>query len=171
MLYQRLLNLTSSLIQDIYEFNSKAGFLDKPMDSFNELSYTLEECFEGFEECYNTLDANGNPFKPGDPYYPTSRQLGLSLANALKEGALKFDVPPLTDVQEVDKSIDIVVYNIGKLAKMGLTVDQIDSMFKVVSEANMAKLDAPVDESGKQTKPSGWVGPEAKLQEILDARQ
>jgi len=160
----------ANIVQDIYDFNSKAGLLEDGMDSFKELAYTLEECFEGFEGVYNTADMDGNPFKPGDANYPTARQIGLSLANSLKDGLDIHDLPELTEVQELDKSIDIVVFNIGKLAKMGLSVDQIHEAFGVVSNANMAKLDAPKDSAGKQLKPDGWVGPEEQLQTILSER-
>jgi len=161
----------TSLVEDIYTFNQEAGLLGKGMDSFKEMAYTLEECFEGFEGAYNTLDKDGNPFKPGDMEYPTSRQLGLSLANSLKDGMDIHKLPDIPEVGELDKSIDIVVYNIGKIAKMGLTVEEIYEAFAVVSEANLAKLNGPKDEHGKQLKPEGWVPPEDKLQLILDSRK
>ena len=161
----------SRLIDEIFTFNEKADLLGNGMDSFKELAYVLEESFEGFEGIYNTADLAGNPFKPGDPEYPTARQLGVSLANSLKDGLDIHDLPQLTDVQEFDKSIDAVVFHIGKLAKMGLTRRQVAEGFSVVAEANMAKVSAPKDSAGKQLKPDGWVGPEDKLQLILNERQ
>ena len=140
------------------------------MDSFKEISYIFEEAFEGYEEAYNTTSITGERFKPGDVEYPTARQLGLSLANSIKDFFERTGYPLPTEVQEFDKSIDSVVFHIGKLLKMGLTIDQIQEGFDVVSEANLAKLSAPKDEYGKQLKPEGWEPPEDKLQVILDKR-
>ena len=160
-----------SIIQDIYDFNKEAGLLEDGMDSFKELAYVLEESFEGYEEAYNIADEDGNRYKPGDPKYPTARQLGLSLANSIKDSFERNGFPLPTDVQEADKSIDAVIFHIGKLAKMGLTPDQIEQMFSVVTGCNMAKLGGPKDELGKQLKPEGWTGPEEQLQAILDERK
>jgi len=163
--------MVHSIVQDIFTFNKEAGLLNDGMDSFKELAYVLEESFEGFEGIYNTADLDGNPFKPGDMQYPTARQLGVSLANSLKDGLDIHDLPQLTEVQEFDKSIDAVVFHIGKFAKMGLTVEQVAEGFAAVSACNMAKLTGPKDELGKQLKPEGWTGPEDKLQKILDDRK
>jgi len=73
------------LIKDIYKFNKDAGLLEDGMDSFKEISYIFEEAFEGYEEAYNTTSITGERFKPGDVEYPTARQLGLSLANSIKD--------------------------------------------------------------------------------------
>jgi hypothetical protein len=162
--------VTSKLVQDIYDFNSKAGLLGAGMDSFKELAYVLEESFEGYEGAYVTKDENGEYFKPGDKYYPTGRHLGLSLANSIKEAMSAKDMPLPSEVAEVDKSIDAVWFHIGKLSKMGLTPELIEEAFAAVSYANMSKLGGPKDELGKQLKPEGWVGPEKALEEILSRR-
>ena len=162
------LNTTEAIV----EFNRQAGFLNgEPMDALKELAYIFEEAFEGFEDAYVTKDENGEYFKPGDRDYPTARQLGLSLVNSLREAmsAKGFELP--SEVAEFDKSIDAIVFHKGKLAKMGLTAAQIDEGIHTVNDANMAKLTAPKDEFGKQMKPDGWVGPEEKLQAILDSRK
>jgi len=160
----------ANLVQDIYDFNSKAGLLNNGMDSFKELAYVLEESFEGYEEAYNTQDQDGNRFKPGDKEYPKARQLGLSLANSIKDSFARTGLPLPSEVQEFDKSIDAVVFHIGKLAKMRLTASQIEEGFAAVSDCNMAKLTGPKDDLGKQLKPEGWTGPEDRLQSILDKR-
>jgi DNA-binding transcriptional ArsR family regulator len=159
-----------SIVTDIYEFNKQAGLLDKEMDSFSELAYVFEEAFEGLEEAYNKMDENGERYKPDSQYYPTARQLGLSLANSIKDSFDRNGFTLPTEVQEFDKSIDAVVFHIGKLAKMGLTTEQIERGFKAVSNCNMNKLTGPKDEHGKQLKPEGWTGPEEELQKILDER-
>ena len=159
------------IVKDIYDFNDQAGFLGKGMDSFLEMSFILEEVFEQFEGVYNTYNANGEPFKPGDPEYPTATQLGTSLANSIKDNMERRGLEMPSPVNELDRAIDIAVYSIGKIAKMGLTPEQIARAFKVVSDCNMAKLTGLKDELGKQLKPEGWEGPEAKLQEILNERK
>ena len=160
-----------SFIKDVYEFNQKAGLLEGEMDAFKELAYVFEEAFEGFEECYNTQDENGEPFKPGDKEYPTARQLGLSLTNSIKDSVARRGLDMPSEVAEVDKSIDAMVFHVGKLSKMNLTPDQMDRMCKAVTNANMRKLDGPKDEHGKQLKPEGWTGPEEELQKILNERE
>ena len=151
------------LVQDIYDFNDKAGLLGKGMDSFLETAYILEEAIEGYEDVFNL---------PDDPDAPvvTARAWALGFLNQVKEAKENRGLPMPSEVDELDKAIDGVVFNIGKMAKMGLTVDQIKEAFSVVSNANMSKLDGPKDELGKQLKPEGWTGPEPELQKILDNR-
>ena len=153
----------STLLQDIYDFNDKAGFLGQGMDSFKETAYILEEAIEGFEDVFNN---------PSDPKAPvvTARSWSLGLLNAVKDAKEARGLPMPEEVDELDKAIDGVVFNIGKLAKMGLSVDQIEAAFKIVSNANMSKIGAPKDDLGKQLKPEGWVAPETLLQGILDER-
>ena len=155
--------MPSTLVQDIYDFNSKAGFLGQDMDSFMETAYILEEAIEGYEDVFN---------QPTDPQAPvvTARSWALGFLNQIKEAKEARNLPMPTEVDEVDKAIDGVVFNIGKLAKMGLSVEQIEEAFGVVSNANMSKLTGPKDEHGKQLKPEGWVAPEPALQSILDRR-
>ena len=153
----------SDLVQEIYDFNDKAGFLGNGMDSFLETAYILEEAIEGYEDVFN---------QPEDPKAPvvTARSWALGFLNQVKEAKELRNLPMPSDVDELDKAIDGVVFNIGKMAKMGLSVDQIKEAFHVVSNANMSKLGAPKDELGKQLKPEGWTGPEPELQKLLDNR-
>ena len=155
--------MNTNIVQDIYTFNEKANLLSGGMDSFMETAYILEEAIEGYEDVFNM---------PEDPKAPvvTARTWAISFLNQVKDAKEARNLPMPTEVAELDKAIDGAVFNIGKMAKMGLTVDQILEAFAVVSEANMSKLDGPKDELGKQLKPEGWVGPEDKLQAILDAR-
>jgi len=155
--------MSNTLVQDIYDFNEKAGLLGNGMDSFMETAYILEEAIEGYEDVFNM---------PEDPNAPvvTARSWALGFLNQVKQAKENRGLPMPAEVDEVDKAIDGVVFNIGKLAKMGLTVEQICRMFKVVSDCNMSKLDGPKDDLGKQLKPEGWTGPEKDLQKILDER-
>ena len=163
--------MPNQLIDDVFTFNEKAGLLEGDMDSFKELAYVLEESFEGYEEAYNTTDSSGERYRPGDKEYPTARQLGLSLANSIKDSFTRTGLSLPSEVQEFDKSLDAIVFHIGKLAKMRLSREQVAEGAAVVSACNLAKLDGPKDELGKQLKPEGWKGPEEELQRILDERQ
>jgi len=153
----------SNIVQDIYSFNDKAGLLGKGMDSFMETAYILEEAIEGYEDVFNNPDDE-------TAAVVTARAWALGFLNQVKEAKERRGLPMPTDVEELDKAIDGVVFNIGKMAKMGLSVEQIERAFAVVSACNMAKLDGPKDELGKQLKPAGWTGPEPTLQLILDER-
>lgn len=151
------------IIQDIYDFNKQAGLLGHGMDSFMETAYILEEAMEGYEDVFD------NPQTPDAPKM-TARAWSLSFLNQVKDAKEQRGLPMPSEVAEVDKAIDGVVFNIGKLAKMNLSPEQIERMFKVVNNCNMSKLTGPKDELGKQLKPDGWTGPEAELQRILDER-
>ena len=76
----------------------------------------------------------------------------------------------IPDVDRLDKACDAVVFAIGSMAKLGLTPAQIIEAMNIVTEANLQKLSMPKDEHGKLTKPANFVGPETKLQAILDKR-
>jgi predicted HAD superfamily Cof-like phosphohydrolase len=151
------------IIKDIYDFNDKAGLLGNGMDSFLETAYILEEAIEGYEDVFNNPDDENAPVV-------TARDWALGFLNQVKEAKEQRGLPMPSEVAELDKAIDGVVFNIGKIAKMGLNPEQIARAFKVVHGCNMNKLSGPKDELGKQLKPEGWTGPEEELQKILDER-
>lgn len=161
----------SDIVSDIIEFNDKAGLLGGEMDTFLETAYILEEGFEGFEAALNGYDEDGSMITKGHKDFVSARDWALGFMNQVLQA---FEIRGLelpSEVAEFDKAIDGVVFNIGKLAKMRLTRDQIVRGFAAVHKANMAKLGGPKDEFGKQLKPEGWVGPEDELQAILDERE
>ena len=150
-------------IDKIYTFNEEAGFLGKGFDSFAETAYVIEEAMEGFEGAFNGDNKAGEPVKPGDPEWTTARQFALSLMNQM---LVSFQQRPSLempdDVAELDKAIDGCVFNIGKMAKMGLSREQIAEAFDAVAECNLA--------CSLSSGPAGWTGPEDKLQAILNNR-
>ena len=158
-------------IKGIVEFNKQAGFIGGGMDSFKETAYILEEAMEGFEKAFNGMNEEGTPVVPGDPEWITARQWSLSLMNQIHQAFEQRGLAMPTEVEEFDKAIDGIVFNGGRMAKMGLTHEQITHGINIVNERNMAKLGAPKDEHGKQLKPEGWTGPEEELQKILDNRK
>ena len=70
-------------------------------------------------------------------------------------------------VDRLDALLDIHFVVIGSLHKLGLTLPQILESMKAVYNANNKKP-AIKNAIGKLTKPIDYVGPESKLQKILD---
>lgn len=148
----------SDFIQEIYDFNKQAGLLEKGYSDFLESSFQIEEALEGFsieEVSQNTTDY----------------QFKTSSAKELARYILEHEQFTGSDVDRLDKAIDAIVFAVGSIAKLGLTSEQIHRAIGVVTEANLQKLTMPKDEHGKLTKPADFVGPEVKLQAILDERQ
>ena len=76
---------------------------------------------------------------------------------------------PITEVDSFDAYLDIIYVAIGELHKLGLRPPQIVDGLQLVHNANLAKS-GNKDATGKVTKPTDFVGPEAGLQLILDQR-
>ena len=74
-----------------------------------------------------------------------------------------------TDVDRFDALLDLKFVLLGSLGKMGLEPHQIVDGYEAVIFANETKS-ATKNAAGKITKPPGFVGPESKLQAILDER-
>jgi len=134
-------------IKAIYNFNKDAGLLEAGYSDERECAFPVEEALEGFESGLG----NGTPKE-------YSRGLMDELAGYF-EG---------TDVNRFDKHLDIIVFSLGSLFKLGLSPQQVMRGLSIVADANSQKLKVGVDSHGKQMKPSDFVPPEAKLQKILD---
>ena len=155
-----------TFVQQIYDFNKQAGLLEKGYDDFLESSFQIEEALEGFGDLpylQVRLHSEGEHYEELCNPKEISRQI-VRLA--------EMDSKPtnIPDVDRLDKACDAVVFAIGSMAKLGLTPDQIVEAMHIVTEANLQKLSMPKDEHGKLTKPANFVGPETKLQAILDKR-
>ena len=155
-----------TFVQQIYDFNKQAGLLEKGYDDFLESSFQIEEALEGFGDLpylQVRLHSEGKHYEELCNPKEISRQI-VRLA--------EMDSKPtnIPDVDRLDKACDAVVFAIGSMAKLGLTPAQIVEAMNIVTEANLQKLSMPKDEHGKLTKPANFVGPETKLQAILDKR-
>ena len=155
-----------TFVQQIYDFNKQAGLLEKGYDDFLESSFQIEEALEGFGDLpylQVRLHSEGEHYEELCNPKEISRQI-VRLA--------EMDSKPtnIPDVDRLDKACDAVVFAIGSMAKLGLTPAQIIEAMNIVTEANLQKLSMPKDEHGKLTKPANFVGPETKLQAILDKR-
>ena len=149
-----------NFVDQIHEFNSQAGLLDKPYDDFLESSFQIEEALEGFDVSRISTELTSEPFTTDSPKV---------LARRILVGE-KFRDSFLTDVERLDKACDAIVFAFGSIFKLGLNPEQAARAVSIVMSANLAKLSMPKDEFGKLTKPADFVGPEAQLQELLDER-
>lgn len=148
-----------SFIDEIYSFNQQAGLLEAGYDDFRESSFQIEEALEGFnlpiiiEELGLRIDFDSD---------------AKGIARAILDS--QYGTDSISDVERLDKHIDSIIFSIGSIAKLGLTPQQIATAISIVTSANLQKLSMSKDEFGKLQKPADFIGPEVKLQAILDAR-
>ena len=151
-LYCKGANMTVDHIDAIYQFNEQAGLLEQGYNDFSESAYQIEEALEGYEIAHGFT-----------VHLDTPKEMARTIVRA--QGPFIG-----TDVDRLDKAIDAIVFAVGSIAKLGLTPPQIREAIEIVTTANLQKLSMPKDEFGKLTKPADFVGPETKLQELLDRR-
>lgn len=151
-LYCKGVNVTVDHIDAIYQFNEQAGLLEQGYNDFSESAYQIEEALEGYEIAHGFT-----------VHLDTPKEMSRTIVRA--QGSFVG-----TDVDRLDKAIDAIVFAVGSIAKLGLTPPQIREAIEIVTTANLQKLSMPKDEFGKLTKPADFVGPETKLQELLDRR-
>jgi len=155
----------NNILDKVYKFNLEGGLLEKEYVDSKECAYPLEEALEGFGDLpYLATRLAGDELNK-IPTPLTPKELSRQII-----ALVEMDSKPtsIADVDRLDKHIDIIVYSIGSIYKLGLTPKLLIEALDVVSEANLTKLSVGVDSMGKQMKPSSWVGPEVKLQEILN---
>ena len=152
-LYCKGVNVTVDHIDAIYQFNEQAGLLEQGYNDFSESAYQIEEALEGYEIAQGFT-----------VHLDTPKEMSRTIVRA--QGPFIG-----TDVDRLDKAIDAIVFAVGSIAKLGLTPPQIREAIEIVTTANLQKLSMPKDEFGKLTKPADFVGPETKLQELLDRRK
>ena len=150
--YCKGVNMTVDHIDAIYQFNEQAGLLEQGYNDFSESAYQIEEALEGYEIAHGFT-----------VHLDTPKEMSRTIVRA--QGPFIG-----TDVDRLDKAIDAIVFAVGSIAKLGLTPPQIREAIEIVTTANLQKLSMPKDEFGKLTKPANFVGPETKLQELLDRR-
>lgn len=150
-----------TFIDEIYDFNLKAGLLDQPYSDFLESSFQIEEALEGHDIYELNLFLHG-------PEYTNDVNAKVLSRSIVKHCYTKQQI---SDVNRLDKAIDALVFAVGSIAKLKLTPEQITRAISVVTQANLQKLSMPKDEFGKLQKPADFVGPETQLQAILDERK
>ena len=145
--------MTVDHIDAIYQFNEQAGLLEQGYNDFSESAYQIEEALENYEIAHGFT-----------VHLDTPKEMARTIVRA--QGPFIG-----TDVDRLDKAIDAIVFAVGSIAKLGLTPPQIREAIEIVTTANLQKLsNIKVDSNGKLLKDSNFVGPETKLQELLDRR-
>lgn len=154
-------------IKEIVKWQRDTGNAAKPYDDFLESSFQIEEALEGIScsgqggglpTLARILNDNVDYLTPIEPTHK-------SVARGIVEAAYYSNA---SDVERLDKACDAIVYAIGSMTKLGLDHHAITKALNIVNDANKQKLDSNRDAEGKLLKPEGFVGPEVKLQEILD---
>ena len=165
-----------TFIDQIYEFNQKAGLLDKPYNDFLESSFQIEEALEGFPNLasawirLSVQKASKDSLMVADTSQEVKDNVTAKHLSRLLIETVADSTTTLPDVDRLDKACDAIVFAVGSIAKLGLNPQQIHRAVNIVMDANLAKLSMPKDEFGKLMKPEGFVGPEVKLQELLNER-
>ena len=154
----------SDPIELIYQFNHDAGLVQRGYDDFLESSFQIEEALEGFPNIAKIF----HKLCDDEISNKKARDCARAIVSKAQEGSTE----QLSDVERLDKACDSVVFAIGSMTKLGLNVEQIKRALNSVMKANMAKLsNIKIDSSGKLLKDSSFIGPEERLQEILNERK
>ena len=166
-------NMIADHIDAIYQFNAQAGLLEQGYNDFSESAYQIEEALEGFthlQDLANVLTDEEQEDRVRDD--ASAKNISRAIVHLAKEGSYNADSTfRIPDVDRLDKAIDAIVFAVGSIAKLGLTPPQIREAIEIVTTANLQKLSMPKDEHGKLTKPANFVGPETKLQALLDSNK
>ena len=143
----------------IYDFNRVNGLLDKPYNDFLESSFQIEEALEGFN-LPTIIEALDLKIDFDTNSKGVSREILSSVSSA-----------SLSDLERLDKHLDSIIYDIGAIAKLGLTPKQLLQALSIVMDANEAKNGCPKDEFGKLLKPENFPNPEPRLEQLLATRR
>ena len=143
----------------IYDFNRVNGLLDKPYNDFLESSFQIEEALEGFN-LPTIIEALDLKIDFDTNSKGVSREILSSVSSA-----------SLSDLERLDKHLDSIIYDIGAIAKLGLTPKQLLQALSIVMDANEAKNGCPKDEFGKLLKPENFPNPEPRLEQLLATRK
>ena len=153
--------MNNNAIKQIYKFNQEAGLLEQGYEDARECAFPIEEALEGL----SGIETLGKIFgfrELGRDINP--KELSRSIVGIC--GADQGE--PVADVDRLDKHLDIIVFSLGSIFKLGLNPQEAMHALEIVAAANMAKLGAGTDEAGKAKKGAYWKPPEPELQKILD---
>jgi hypothetical protein len=157
-------------IKRIVQFNHDADLVKSGYSDFLESSFQIEEALEGFK--LNNIAISASKDLNMQPGQVSPKELARDIVS-IAAGDLdcpEVSIPPLSDVERLDKACDAVVFAIGSMTKLGLNAQQITQALNIVMDSNQAKLKCPKDSHGKLTKPADFPNPEPRLQELLNSR-
>ena len=149
-------------IKEIVKWQRDAGNAAKPYVDSLESSFQIEEALEGFTDLFELAKVLSRSDKIT---VKSESPKDLSRAITALAGTEYDDI---SNVERLDKACDAIIFAIGSMAKLGLDHHAITKALNIVNDANKAKLGMSRDSEGKLLKPESFVGPEVKLQELLD---
>jgi len=155
-----------NIIEEICKINDEVWDNKKgTYDDRLEAAYQIEEALEGL-----IIEGREKQFR--HPYL--NDFFGSASPKLMSRILIDNIIEPepgeeMSDVERADKHLDSIYYNIGSLYKLGMNAQDIVDALQVVHNANVAKS-GQKDERGKVKKPENFVGPEQKIEEILDRR-
>jgi len=157
--------MNTNPIKSVYNFNQEAGLLELGYSDERECAYPIEEALEGLNDLECLRERLQDENFEAIPLTPKaiSREI---IALATLDDARQM----VSDVDRFDKHLDIIVFSLGSIFKLGLSPQQMMKGLGIVANANMTKLKAGKDEHGKQNKPADFISPEPLLQLILNER-
>ena len=151
-------------IKEIAKWQKDAGNTAKPYEDFLESSFQIEEALEGFGDLpYLQVRLHSEGVYHEELCNP--KEISRQIVRLAEMDSKPTNIP---DVDRLDKACDAIVFAIGSMTKLGLDHHAITKALNIVNDANKAKLGMSRDAEGKLLKPEGFVGPEVKLQELLD---
>lgn len=156
--------MNANAIKSVYNFNKEAGLLDAEYSDLRESCFPIEEALEGLNDLECLAERLTHETEELIEHSPKV------LSRAIVRLATVDDIVELADVDRFDKHLDIIVFSLGSIFKLGLNPQQMMKGLGIVANANMTKLKAGKDEAGKQNKPADFISPEPLLQLILDER-
>ena len=149
-------------IKEIVKWQRDTGNAAKSYNDFLEASFQIEEALEGFTDLFElakVLSRSDKITVKSESPKDLSRAI-IALAGT--------ELDDISNVERLDKACDAIIFAIGSMTKLGLDHHAITKALNIVNDANKAKLGMSRDAEGKLLKPEGFVGPEVKLQELLD---
>lgn len=148
-------------LKSIFNFNKEAGLLEAGYSDERECAFPIEEALEGLDDL---------PYLAGELDYkgiPSPKELSRQIIDS---ATVDVGTSEIADVDRLDKHLDIIVFSLGSIYKLGLSPQQAMKCLGIVAQANLQKLHAGQDAEGKQQKPDDFIPPEAQLQKVLDER-
>ena len=152
-------------IKEIAKWQKDAGNAARPYEDFLESSFQIEEALEGFGDIAYLATRLAGDEVDKIPNPLTAKDVARQIVALAEMDSKPTNIP---DVDRLDKACDAIVFAIGSMTKLGLDHHAITKALNIVNDANKAKLGMSRDAEGKLLKPEGFVGPEVKLQELLD---
>ena len=149
-------------LKAVHAWQHASGNVAKGYDAKREAAFQIEEALEELDSTdvlVKILTDAGVNVVDNSPK-EISRAI-VSIAHSGRE---------IKKVKALDKHIDSIIFDIGSIAKLGLSPQELNKAILIVNRANQQKLvNASFDSENKLNKPDNFVCPEMELQKLLDS--